>query len=253
MMDPAILVRVFLLVLVLVIAHSVETLLGFGASIIAIALGIYIFPLTTILPVLAILFLLQNIWMVLRWFKHIKWRVLLVWILPASIIGMGIGIYYRTLVGSYSQLLIILGLFIMAVSVMEIVLIYRTRAAGGILPWYLSWPILLVGGVFHGLYAQGQPMAIYYLSREFKEPAEFRATVSMLYLILNVMLITNLYTIGQINLDTLATTGIVLPGLILGIFLGSRMKFRTLPFKVLIYVLLFIAGLLLFVQRLITP
>jgi uncharacterized protein len=253
MMDPAILVRVFLLVLVLVIAHSVETLLGFGASIIAIALGIYIFPLTTILPVLAILFLLQNIWMVSRWFKHIQWRVLLVWILPASIIGMGIGIYYRTLVGSYSQLLIILGLFIMAVSVMEIVLIYRTRAAGGILPWYLSWPILLVGGVFHGLYAQGQPMAIYYLSREFKEPAEFRATVSMLYLILNVMLITSLYTIGQVDLDTLATTGIVLPGLILGIFLGSRMKFRTLPFKVLIYVLLFIAGLLLFVQRLITP
>jgi uncharacterized membrane protein YfcA len=253
MMDPAILVRVFLLVLVLVIAHSVETLLGFGASIIAIALGIYIFPLTTILPVLAILFLLQNIWMVSRWFKYVQWRVLLVWILPASIIGMGIGIYYRTLVGSYSQLLIILGLFIMAVSVMEIVLIYRTRAAGGILPWYLSWPILLVGGVFHGLYAQGQPMAIYYLSREFKEPAEFRATVSMLYLILNVMLITSLYTIGQIDLDTVATAGIVLPGLILGIFLGSRMKFRTLPFKVLVYVLLFIAGLLLFIERLITP
>lgn len=250
-MDPAILVRVFLLVMVLIIAHSVETLLGFGASIIAIALGIYIFPLPVILPVLAILFLLQNIWMVFRWFKFIQWRVLLVWILPASIIGMGIGIYYRTLVGSYSQLLIILGLFIMAVSVMEIVLIYKTRAAGGILPWYLSWPILFFGGIFHGLYAQGQPMAVYYLSREFKEPPQFRATVSMLYLILNVMLITNLYTIGLINLDTLATTGIVLPGLIVGIILGSRMKFRTLPYKVLVYALLFVAGLLLFVQQLI--
>jgi len=251
MMDPDILVRVFLLVMVLVIAHSVETLLGFGASIIAIALGIYIFPLPVILPVLAILFLLQNIWMISRWFKYIQWRVLLVWILPASIIGMGVGIYYRTLVGSYSQLLIILGLFIMAVSVMEIVLIYKTRAAGGILPWYLSWPILFFGGIFHGLYAQGQPMAVYYLSREFKEPAQFRATVSMLYLILNVMLIANLYTIGLINLDTLATTGIVLPGLIVGIILGSRMKFRTLPYKVLVYALLFVAGLLLFIQQII--
>lgn len=251
-MDPAILVRVFLLVLVLVIAHSVETLLGFGASIIALALGIYIFPLSTILPVLAILFLLQNIWMVSRWFKHIQWRVLLVWILPASIIGMALGIYYRTLVGNYSQLLIILGLFIMAVSVMEIVLIYKTRSAGGILPWYLSWPILFVGGIFHGLYAQGQPMAIYYLSREFREPADFKGTVSMLYLILNIVLIVNLYTIHQIDLDTLATTGIVLPGLILGIVLGSRMKFRTLPFKVLVYALLFISGLILFIQQIIT-
>lgn len=249
-MEP-ILIRVFFLVLVLVFAHTVETVLGFGASIIAIALGIYIFPLTTILPVLAILFLLQNIWLVSRWFRYIQWRVLLLKILPAAIIGMAIGIYYRTLVGSYSQLIILLGVFVMAVSVMEIILIYRTRSAGGSLPWFIGWPILIVGGIFHGIYAQGQPMVIYYSSRELKEPAEFRATISMLWLILNVVLIVNLYTIAQINVDTLATAGIVLPGLIMGIFLGSRMKFRTLPFKVLIYVLLFIAGLLLFVQQLI--
>jgi len=249
-MEP-ILIRVFFLVLILVFAHTVETVLGFGASIIAIALGIYIFPLTTILPVLAILFLLQNIWLVSRWFRYIQWRVLLLRILPAAIVGMAIGIYYRTLVGSYSQLIILLGVFVMAVSIMEIILIYRTRSAGGSLPWYIGWPILIVGGIFHGIYAQGQPMVIYYSSRELKEPAEFRATISMLWLILNAVLIVNLYTIAQINVDTLATAGIVLPGLIMGIFLGSRMKFRTLPFKVLIYVLLFIAGLLLFVQQLI--
>jgi hypothetical protein len=248
-MDP-LLVSVFLLVLVLIFAHTVETVLGFGATIIALALGIFIFPLETLLPVLVILGFLQSLWLVARWFKYIRWRVLLLSILPAATIGMAIGISYRTLVGNYTQLLILLGVFVMAVSLMEIVLIYRTRAAGGGLPWYLGWPILIVGGIFHGIFASGSPLIIYYSSRELKEPAEFRATISMLWLILAVVLIVNLYSIGQINVNTLATTGIVLPGLILGIIFGSRMAFRTLVFKVLIYALLFVAGLLLVVQQL---
>ena len=246
-MDP-ILIRVFLLILVLVFAHTVETVLGFGATIITLALGIYIFPLDTMLPVLVILGLLQSLWLVVRWFRYIRWRVLLIHILPAVALGMAVGIYYRTLVADYRQLIILLGIFIMAASLLEIVMIYRTRTAGGSLPWYLGWPILIMGGIFHGIYALGAPLIVYYSSRELKEPAEFRATISMLWLILAVILVVNLFFIGQINLTTITTTGIVLPGLILGIFFGSRMKFRTLPFKVLIYVLLFIAGLLLLFQ-----
>ena len=144
--------------------------------------------------------------------------------------------------------IILLGIFVMAASLLEIIMIYRTRAAGGSLPRYLGWPILIMGGIFHGIYALGAPLIVYYSSRELKEPAEFRATVSMLWLILAVMLVINLYSIGQINITTITTTGIVLPGLILGIFFGSRMKFQMLPFKVLIYALLFIAGLLLLLQ-----
>jgi hypothetical protein len=249
-MDP-LLIRVFLLVLVLIFAHTVETVLGFGATIIALALGIFIFPLETLLPVLVFLGFLQSLWLVVRWFKYIKWQALLLNILPAATIGMAIGISYRTMIGNYTQLLVLLGVFVMAVSVMEIILIYKTRAAGGSLPWYLGWPILIVGGIFHGIFASGGPLIIYYSSRELKEPAEFRATISMLWLILAVILIVNLYSVGQINVNTLATTGIVLPGLILGIIFGSRLAFRDLVFKVLIYALLFFAGLLLVGQQVI--
>jgi uncharacterized membrane protein YfcA len=245
------LIGLFLLVLILVFAHSVETVLGFGASIIAMALGVYILPLSTMIAVVAMLGLLQSIWLVTRWFRHLQWRVLLLKILPAAAIGMAIGIYYRTQVASISQLIVILGIFIVAVSVLEIVLIYRTRYAGGALPWYLGWPILVVGGIVHGIFALGSPLVVYYSSREIKEPGEFRATMSMLWLILNIALVASLSTVGQINLDTLSITGIVLPGLIVGIFMGSRIKFRTLVFKVLIYTLLFVAGLLLIIQQLV--
>jgi len=120
--------------------------------------------------------------------------------------------------------------------------------AAGSLPWYLGWPILIVGGIFHGLYASGGPLIVYYSSRELKEPAEFKATVSMLWLILNFMLLLNLYSAGLINVNTITTTGIVLPGLIVGIIIGSMLKFRAVVFKVLLYMLLFVAGLLLLFQ-----
>ena len=149
-MEP-ILIRVFLLILVLIFAHTVETVLGFGATIIILALGIYIFPLDKILPVLVILGLLQSLWLVVRWFRYIRWRALVLHILPAVILGMAIGIYYRTLVADYRQLIILLGIFVMAVSLLEIIMIYRTRSAGGSLPWYLGWPILITGGIVHGI------------------------------------------------------------------------------------------------------
>ena len=237
-----------LLALILVFAHTVETVLGFGATLIAVALGIYVLPLDFLLPVLVILAVLQSIWLVARWFRYLRWRVLLFNILPFAAIGMVIGIFYRSRVADYVQLLILLGIFIAAVSVLEIVMIYRTRSTGGSLPWYLSWPIIIVGGIFHGIYASGGPLIVYYSSRELKEPAEFRATISMLWLILNLTLLANLQSLGQLNFEVLKTVTFMLPALILGIFLGSRVKFRAIVFKVLIYALLFVAGLLLFIQ-----
>lgn len=240
--------KLILLALVLVLAHTTETVLGFGCTLIAMALGIYLFPLHVILPVLVVLGLLQSIWLVGRWFRHIQWRVLLFRILPSTALGMAVGIHYRTQVADYKQLIILLGIFIMAASLMEVVLIYKTRAVGSSLPWYLAIPILIVGGIFHGIFATGGPMIIYYAGRELKEPAEFRATVSTLWLVLNSALVVNLYSIGQLNLETLTMTGMVLPGFILGIVLGSRVKFRAIVFKVLIYMLLFFAGLILLFQ-----
>ncbi|MBN1689524.1 MAG: TSUP family transporter [Dehalococcoidia bacterium] len=248
-MDPFLL-KMLLLVLILVAAHTLETILGFGATIIAMSLAIYLFPLTTLLPVLVILGLLQSIWLVGRWFRHIQWRILCLKILPAAAVGMAAGIYYRTEVASMLQLLILLGAFIMVVAVMEIILILRTRAAGGSLPWYVGWPVLIGGGIFHGIFATGGPLIVYYSSREMKEPAEFRATLSTLWLLLNIVLLVNLCTAGQVNLDILKITGLALPGFIAGVILGSIIRLKALYFKILIYALLFLAGLMVLIQQL---
>jgi len=240
----------FMMMAVLVFAHTAETALGFGSTVIAMALGIYILPLETLLPVLVILGILQSLWLMMRWFRHIRWKMLFLKILPATAIGMVGGIYYRTQVASYAQLVILLGVFIMALSVIEIVFIFRTGAISGRLPWYFGYPILLAGGMVHGIFATGGPLIVYYASRELTEQSEFRASLAVLWLILNIALVFNLVSAGQLTPHTLAITAFILPGLIAGIVLGSFLKLKTLAFKIAVYALLFIAALLMLVRHL---
>lgn len=237
----------FLLGCILVLAHTAETFLGFGATLIALALGVHLIPLETLVPVLVILALLQSLWLVVRWFRHIEWRVLLRQILPAAGIGIPIGIWGRGLADE-AQLRMILGAFIVAVSSMELVSVFRRRIAREELRWYYRIPVLVAGGIFHGLFATGGPLIVYYASRQLKSQASFRATLSMLWLILNTVLLINFWMLGQIDFQTLEMTALVLPGLVVGILVGSFIHVRQLIFGAVTYALLLSNGLVLLVQ-----
>jgi len=237
----------FLLGCILILAHTAETFLGFGATLIALALGVHLIPLETLVPVLVILALLQSLWLVVRWFRHIKWRVLLRQILPAAGIGIPIGIWGRGLADE-AQLRMILGAFIVAVSSMELVSVFRRRTAREELRWYYRIPVLVAGGIFHGLFATGGPLIVYYASRQLKSQASFRATLSMLWLILNTVLLINFWMLGQIDFQTLELTAVVLPGLVAGILVGSFIRVKELIFRAVTYALLLSNGLVLLVQ-----
>jgi hypothetical protein len=237
----------FLLGCILVLAHTAETILGFGATLIALALGIYLFPLQTLVPILVILGLLQSIWLVARWFRYIEWRILWRDILPVSGAGMIIGILSREL-ASESQLRMVLGAFIVVVSIMELVYLFVKSAGRGELRWYYRIPLLFAGGIFHGLFATGGPLIVYYASRQLKTQESFRATLSTLWLILNTVLLIGFSVSRQVDLSTLKITALVLPGLIIGIILGNFIRVRELLFKVMTYALLLFSGLFLLIQ-----
>lgn len=239
--------NLFLLNCILVLAHTAETILGFGATLIALALGIYLFPLPALIPILVILGLLQSIWLVARWFRYIEWRILWQDILPVSGAGMVIGILSRE-IADESQLRMILGGFIVVVSVLELVYLFAKKADRGELGWYYRIPLLFAGGIFHGLFATGGPLIVYYASRQLKTPEGFRATLSTLWLILNTVLLIGFLMSGQVDLKTLEMTALALPGLIIGIVLGNFIRVKELLFKVMTYTILLFSGLFLLIQ-----
>ncbi len=61
---------ILLLALILVLAHLVETTLGFGDTIISLAFGLFLFPLEVLLPALVALAILQSTWLVIRWHRQ---------------------------------------------------------------------------------------------------------------------------------------------------------------------------------------
>jgi len=240
-------VTLFLLGCIFVLAHTTETVLGFGATLIALALAVHILPLETLVPILVILGLLQSIWLVARWFRYIEWRTLLLQILPIAGAGTVIGILSREMANE-GTLKIILGAFIIVVSLSELAILFISRIPSERLHWYYRIPLLVGGGIFHGLFATGGPPIVYYASRQFHKQEKFRATLSMLWLILNIGLLAGFLMAGQLDVHKLKITAVVLPGLIIGIIIGSLIRVREFWFKALTYILLFFAGLLLLIQ-----
>ncbi len=236
--------NLLLLGCILVIAHIAETTLGFGATLIALALGVHIVPLETLIPVLVILALLQSVWLVARWFRHIEWRILLRHILPAAGLGIPIGIWCRGLADE-SQLRMILGAFIVVVSSVELVRLFSGKLLGGEFRWYYRIPLLGAGGIFHGLFATGGPLIVYYAGRQLRTQASFRATLSMLWLVLNTVLLITFCISAQIGAETIKMTATVLPGLVAGIVLGSLVRVQELTFRKITYGLLLVSGLVL--------
>ncbi len=238
----------FLLGCILVLAHSVETILGFGSTLIAaLAFGVHLLPLETLVPMLVCLGLLQSIWLVGRWFRHIDWRVLLATILPLAAAGTVIGVFSREMANE-NTLKTVLGGFIIIVSLGELAVLFMRKTAGGPLSWYFTFPLLIGGGIFHGLFATGGPPIVYYASRQLKNQQIFRATLSMLWLILNTGLIITFLVGRQLDWAKAGMVMMILPGLAIGILIGSLIRVKEFWFKGLTYIILFFSGLFLVIR-----
>ncbi len=237
-----------ILALILVLAHSVETYLGFGSTIIALSLGIFLFPIETLLPALVTIGTLQSLWLIIRWHSHIRWKVILAGILPMAAIGLAAGILLRDYAGE-TLLVTLLGLFIIVTSTLELIALFRSDAATRApLNRWIAAPVIFVGGLFQGLFASGGPPIVYYAGREIDDPAQFRSTLSVLWLILNLALLISMWTGGQAGVLTLELAALVLPGFIVGVVIGSFIKMKSKTFKAATWAMLLIIGIVLLVR-----
>lgn len=235
--------NILLLALILVLAHMVETTLGFGDTIISLAFGLFLFPLEVLLPALVALAILQSTWLVIRWHRQVDWRLLLATILPLAAAGMVAGILIRGYANE-TALIIVLGVFIMLVSAVELVALHIRKSAAGPLPRYLAVPVVVGGGIIHGLFATGGPVIVYYAGREIREPQAFLGTLAVLWLILNATLYATMWVVGSAGVQSLQLAAVVLPGFIAGVAIGSFIRVKELTFKTLTWSVLLIVGMI---------
>jgi uncharacterized membrane protein YfcA len=237
-----------LLFFIIILSQTVETTTGFGSTVIALSLGALIFPMKETVILLVIIGGLQSLWIVLRYYKHIQWRILLWRIVPFCGLGLPIGIYFFDYLCG-PQLKMYFGIFVVLVATVELVNLYRTKGATRDLPLSVGIALLLAGGIIHGIFASGGPLIVYYASRRFEEKAVFRATLSMLWLVLNSSLAINFAISRSIHIAQIVLAGELLPALFLGIIFGEILhrKVNEFTFRIVVQCILLLTGVFLLI------
>ncbi len=236
------------LAIVCSLAFTIETALGFGATLITVALGSFFLDLEQILPALVPLNLLLSGYLVVRYAKHVDRAFLLRRLVPFMALGLPVGIYLFSSLDA-SMLKRAFGVFLVGVSSLEL---YRMKEASPVKhldPWS-ERALLLAGGAIHGAFATGGPMAVYVTSRVIEDKNAYRATLSALWTILNLAMLTSYLVQGQLDGRTAGLGVGLVPsiaiGMVLGEILHSRVPAKT--FRGVVFGMLALAGLVLVVR-----
>ena len=242
------------IVLIVLFAQMVEALAGFGSTVLALTLGANWMPIDRFIPILIPVSLVLSAYLTLRYRNRIRYRLLLGRIIPLTVLGMPLGyLFFGRLSGEGMKT--IFGLFVLAFSLAELARsLHSDPSADGVATPSLrrfTWLWLVAGGVVHGLYASGGPLIVYYVGRTGMKKAEFRSTLSALWLVLNLVLLSAHWTAGRINVATLIwSAGLLLP-LAAGIAGGEWLHHRISEqrFRTLVFLLLAFAGAVLAIPK----
>jgi uncharacterized membrane protein YfcA len=202
------------LALIALVAFATEGAIGFGGTVIAASIGAQLVPLDVLLPAFVPLNLVLSAWLVTRGARAVAWRFLAAELALPVALGAtaGLALFH---VPAKEALALAFGVFVAGLAVLQL-----ARPAERPLPRFWQLVMLGLGGVAHGLFGTGGPMIVYVTRRRIVDKHVFRATLAVLWLVLNVALLVNFLSLDLYDRNT-GTLGLTLalvfvPGLVIG-------------------------------------
>ncbi|MBM4392789.1 MAG: sulfite exporter TauE/SafE family protein [Deltaproteobacteria bacterium] len=230
------------LALVVTVAFLVETVTGFGGTVVAVALASFFMPVREYLPAHVPVNLLLSTWIVARDWAAVDRALLFRRVLPAMVVGFPLGAWaFSGLSAHHGVLEAAFGGFV--------ALVGACRLAG---PVAMLGPVatqgtLAAAGVVHGAFGTGGPLVVITLSRIGLDKATFRATLSALWIVLSFLLLALYAREGVLGEDSARASLVLLPGLLAGGLAGQWVHGRidAERFRRAVDGMLLLAGLLL--------
>src|SRR5688572_25993932 len=235
--------RFWVFAAIVALAFAADASTGFGATVIALALGIHLFPLGELLPVFVPLGLFVSAWIALRGRAHVARGLLLARILPWMGIGLALGLAVFES-ASHELLRRAFGAFVVGLALLELWRLLRERTAARELPRPAASAALLGAGVMHGMFSTGGPLLVWALGRSLPDKRAFRATLSCVWLVLGSALTTAYALGGRLDGGTLRATASLVPVLGLALAAGewAHQRLDERRFRVIVYGLLLASG-----------
>ncbi|PKN56831.1 MAG: sulfite exporter TauE/SafE family protein [Deltaproteobacteria bacterium HGW-Deltaproteobacteria-14] len=238
-----------LLMAVVLLAFTVEATLGFGATVVAVTLGAFLVPIDAMLAAFVPLNLVLSTWLAVRYRRHIAWAFLLRRILPWMALGLPFGLLALDHLDPEVARRVF-GASVVLLSALELARLLRARPDDAPDAQIAPAPralLLIAGGFVHGLFATGGPAVVYVAGREVDDKTRFRATLSVLWLILNAVLVIGYVSSGLVGADSAGTTLLLAAPLVAGLVVGEWLHHRIAPrtFQLAVFGALLVAGAIL--------
>lgn len=230
------------------LAWTIEAMSGFGSIVIALSLGALLLPIDSMLPVLVVLNVISSGWLAWQHRRHVDHVLLWRRILPAMLLGTLAGALLRDQLPGVA-LKIAFALLILWFALRELWWLHHGQARHAHGEWQTRF-LLGGAGITHGLFASGGPLLVYALAGRSLEKARFRATLVMVWLLLNGVLAMLFLTQGRLQMHVRELLFYV-PVVVLAVGLGSHLHHRLdeARFRVMVFWLLLVVGAALLLSQ----
>lgn len=223
-------------------AYTIQAVTGFAGNIFVMPVGTHLLGLHSSVAVLnAMGFFACGLLAVMN-IKHVHWRELakiVLTMLPFVLVGI-----WLDSVLPLDVLLKIYGLIILLVGAKNLVS-KRQR----FLPEWALWIVLALAGLIQGMFVSGGALLVIYTVQKLQDRQQFRATLSMVWAVLNFIYAGIAVQQGYFTPDVVQVVLMCIPAAVLATLVGNRLQ-RHLSqerFLKLTYVLLLCIGLVLLV------
>lgn len=237
-----------LLAALVFLGFLVEAAAGFGGMVVSLTLGALWLPVGHLLGVLVPVNLVLSSYLLARGFRHVEWRFLLKRLVPLMAVGLVAGMLLARST-STGWLKPVFAAFVVVLAAQQLAQLKRASAPAR-LSSLVAGAWLVGGGFIHGVFATGGPPTVYVASRELPEKAAFRASLSAVWVLLNLLLLPRLWLEGNLSVASLSTSAWLLLPLGAGIAAGEWVHHRLdeRRFRVAVAALLLVAGFTLLVS-----
>lgn len=235
-------VRQVFFIIVLFVTSVLKTITGFAGTALSMPFALKLIDAMTARIVLGFFSWINAIFVTVRERRNIRYRILakiIIFMLVGVIAGMKI---YE--LAPFSILLKVYGIFIILIALQNLLMKKEIALSPA-----MSYVVLLVSGIIHGMFLSGSALLVIYAANVLKEKEEFRATMSAVWAILNAYMILQYIIDGAVTKE-MVVLGItcIIPFLI-AVFVGEYMqrRFSQQIFMTVTYLVLLASGIVVMV------
>ena len=232
-------------ILISAFAVFVQSVAGFGGTLISMPIGIMLVGIGNAKPVLTFLAWVTGLLMALTGLRHIDWKEFAK-MTGVMLIGVLLGIWVFGSV-SMKYLLVLYGAVIVVIGLSK--LLGKTQKDPKPL-W--QWVSLSLAGLMQGMFVSGGSFLVIYATSRIKDKQVFRATVNAVWAVLNTVLIISYILDGMLSSEVLNLSAICIVPTLLAIW-GANAAAKRINQKLFLqitYLVLIASGAVLLITNL---